>query len=144
MNVQSQQRKSSLGILAVVAGFFVAIACGGGAGGAGGGSGAYGSGPSAMVTPSPAATGGADVTITVNSMNGAQSFSLDPGPVKVGQTVAWRNADSTTHTATGSSFDTGSIPPGATSAPITFSTAGNLAYHCSIHPSMVGTLSVTQ
>jgi plastocyanin len=138
MNVQSQERKRNLGILAVVAGVLVAIACGGGAGGG------YGMGPSAMPTPSPTASGGANVTITINSMSGAQSFSPDPGAVKVGQKVAWRNADGMAHTATGSGFDTGSIPPGATSAPITFSAAGNVAYHCSIHPSMVGTLSVTQ
>jgi plastocyanin len=139
MNVQSQQRKRNLGILAVVAGVMLAIACG-----SGGGAGAGGSGPSAVVTPAPTASGGADVTITINSMNGSQSFSPDPGPVKVGQKVAWHNADGVTHTATGSSFDTGSISPGSTSAPITFSAAGNLAYHCTIHPSMVGTLSVTQ
>ncbi len=136
--MQSQERKRNLGILAVVAGVLVAIACGGGAGGG------YGMGPSAMPTPSPTASGGANVTITINSMSGAQSFSPDPGAVKVGQKVAWRNADGMAHTATGSGFDTGSIPPGATSAPITFSAAGNVAYHCSIHPSMVGTLSVTQ
>ncbi len=136
--MESQERKRTLGILAVVAGVLVAIACGGG--------GAGGTGPSAMPTPTPprplAQT--ADVTITINSMSGAQSFSPEPGPVKVGQKVAWRNADGIAHTATGSGFDTGSIPSGATSASITFSAAGNVAYHCSIHPSMVGTLSVTQ
>jgi plastocyanin len=47
------------------------------------------------------------------------------------------------HTATGSGFDTGVIPSGATSAPIAFGTAGTRAYHCSIHPSMTGTLNVT-
>ena len=141
--MDSQKRTRNLGILAIGAGLLVAIACGGGGGGAGG-AGGYGSGPSAVATPSTTATAVADVTITINSMSGAQSFSPDPGAVKVGQKVAWRNADGIAHTATGSGFDTGSIPPGATSAPITFSTAGDVAYHCSIHPSMVGTLSVTQ
>jgi plastocyanin len=138
MNVESQGRKRNLGILAVVAGMMVAVACGGGASGGGG------TGPTVVPTPLPTGGGAADVTITINSMSGAQSFSPDPGAVKAGQKVAWHNADGITHTATGSTFDTGSIPAGATSAPITFSTAGNIAYHCSIHPSMVGTLSVTQ
>jgi plastocyanin len=62
--------------------------------------------------------------------------------VKAGQSVVWRNADSIAHTATGSGFDTGAIGAGQTSAPITFSTAGNVDYRCSFHPSMVGTLNV--
>jgi plastocyanin len=115
--------------------------------GCGGGSSSSNSNP---VAPTPAtgggATGAADVTITINGMAGEQSFSPSPGSVKVGQTVAWRNSDSLPHTATadGGAFDTGTIAPGATSNPITMSAAGSFAYHCSIHPSMVGSLTVTQ
>jgi plastocyanin len=47
------------------------------------------------------------------------------------------------HTATGTGFDTGILNPGATSAPITFNTAGNINYVCTLHAGMVGTLSVT-
>jgi plastocyanin len=51
-----------------------------------------------------------------------------------------------THTATqdGGGFDTGLVPPGGTSAPITVSTPGTLSYHCAIHPGMVGALNVTE
>jgi plastocyanin len=79
-------------------------------------------------------------------MNGSQSFSPNPANVRVGQTVAWRNADSLAHTATADSrsFDTGTIGRNATSAPITMSSAGALPYHCALHPSMTGTLNVTQ
>jgi plastocyanin len=98
-----------------------------------------------MPTPTPSGGGGtADVTITINAMSGAYSFTPNPAAVKVGQKVAWRNADNITHTATGSGFDTGAIAGGTTSAPITITTAGNLDYHRVIHPTMVGTLSVTQ
>ncbi len=131
--METLERKRNLGVLAVVAGMLVAIACGG----------SSGMSPTPMPTPTPTPGATADVTITINSMNGANSFSPNPGPVKVGQKVAWHNADSIAHTATGSGFDTGVIPAGATSTPITFSTAGDIPYHCSIHPSMVGTLSVT-
>ena len=95
-------------------------------------------------TSSPATA--ADVTITIAGMNGSLSFSPNPGAVKVGQTVAWRNADSVAHTATadGGSFDTGTIAPGATSSPIKLSAAGAFTYHCAFHPTMVGSLSVTQ
>lgn len=130
-----EERKRNLRVLAVVAGVVAAVACGGGG---------YGSSPSPMPTPTPGGGASADVTITINGMSGGTSFSPNPAAVKVGQTVAWRNADSISHTATGTGFDTGTIPSGRTSAPITFTAAGNLDYHCTIHPSMVGTLSVTQ
>jgi plastocyanin len=41
-------------------------------------------------------------------------------------------------------FDTGTLAAGATSSPITLTAAGSFAYHCGIHPSMVGTLTVSQ
>lgn len=86
----------------------------------------------------------ADVTIEIVANSGATSFSPSPRTVTVGQTVSWHNALGATHTATadGGGFNTGSIAAGATSTPITMSTAGTFAYHCSIHPSMVGTLTV--
>jgi plastocyanin len=109
-----------------------------------GGSNASPSAPS----PAPPAGGGAsnpaDVTITIVGMNGSQSYSPDPAVVKVGQTVAWRNADDVAHTATGNAgtFNTGNIASGATSAPITMTAAGAVGYHCALHPSMVGSLTV--
>jgi plastocyanin len=131
--VSFEWRKRNLRILAVAAGLAAAVACSGGG---------YGSNPTPTVTPTPG-SGSADVTITINGMLGNASFSSNPAVVKVGQTVAWRNADSVSHTATGSGFDTGTVAPGQTSRAISFTTAGNLDYHCSIHPSMVGALSVT-
>ncbi len=106
--------------------------------------------PTTPVAPPPggggSGTGAADVTVTILGLNGYQSFSPNPVSVRVGQTVAWHNADSITHTATadGGQFDTGGIAPGTTSNPITMSAAGAFGYHCSIHPTMVGTVNVTQ
>ena len=57
--------------------------------------------------------------------------------------MIWRNADVMTHTATGSSFNTGLIAAGASSAPITMTTAGTFPYVCLLHPGMSGTLRVT-
>lgn len=86
----------------------------------------------------------ADVTVEILGILGANSFSPDPAAVPVGKTVAWHNGHTTTHdiTANDASFDTGQIPPGETSAPITMHTGGPVAYHCSIHPTMVGSLLV--
>jgi plastocyanin len=77
-------------------------------------------------------------------MAGANSYSPNPSSVQVGQQVRWRNDDNVPHTATGTGFDTGVINPGATSAPITFTTAGDRNYFCTLHANMSGTLRVTQ
>jgi plastocyanin len=88
--------------------------------------------------------GGADKTITIVGENGSNSFSPNPDTVTVGQTVAWHNAAGITHTATanGGTFNTGNISSGGTSAAIAMSTPGSFPYHCSIHPTMTGTLVV--
>ncbi|MFB3855587.1 MAG: cupredoxin domain-containing protein [Vicinamibacterales bacterium] len=86
----------------------------------------------------------ADLTITIVGQSGSQSYSPNPATIRAGQRVAWRNADSTAHTATadGGAFNTGIIAPGATSAPITIGSTGSFAYHCTLHPDMVATLTV--
>jgi plastocyanin len=94
-------------------------------------------------TPNPPVM--ADVTITILGMNGSSSFSPNPATVKAGQTVAWQNSDSVTHLLVADAsggFNAGSIAPGATSTPIVMSAAGTVGYHCSIHPSMIGTLTI--
>ncbi len=97
-------------------------------------------------TPTPGPSGAADVTLNIVGLAGSNSFSPNPGTIRVGQTLAWKNTDQITHTATGDAggFNTGNVASGATSAPITMSTAGTFTYHCAIHPSMTGTLTVTQ
>ena len=79
-------------------------------------------------------------------MRGDRSYAPATANVQVGQQVRWHNDDSVAHTATqnGGGFDTGNISPGATSAPITFGAPGRLNYHCAVHPSMVGEVSVKQ
>ncbi len=118
-------------LLAVLA--VTAAACGGGG---------SGSTPSTNPTPTPTPVAAADVTITISGQYGDMSFSPSPASAKVGQTVSWHNADNIPHTASGQKFDTGIIAPGGTSAPMMFSTAATNGYHCSIHQSMVGTLTV--
>ena len=94
---------------------------------------------------SPSApTVAADVTITMVADRGNQSYSPNPTTMRVGQTVAWKNGDTTAHTATqdASRFDSGTISAGSTSSPLTMSATGTFTYHCTIHPGMVGTLVV--
>jgi plastocyanin len=71
------------------------------------------------------------------------SFSPNPATLPAGQMVVWRNVDSITHrmVLNSGSFDTGNLAPGASSQPMAINVpAGGDPYHCSIHPSMVGTL----
>jgi plastocyanin len=99
--------------------------------------------PTPDPTPAPnQAPAVADVVISIAGMNGPQSYSPATASVAAGQTVAFVNNDSIPHTATGSGFDTGTLAPGATSAPITMNTLGSFPYHCQFHPTMTGTLNV--
>ena len=85
-------------------------------------------------SPSPAAT------INVVAVNGAQSFSPNPSTIPAGQMVVWHNVDSIIHRVVmnDGSIDTGNLDPGAFSAPMFLEATG--AYHCTIHPVMVGTI----
>jgi len=109
-----------------------------------------GSSPSAPANPTtttttvPPVTAAADLVISILGDQGGMSFSPATGTLRVGQTVAWRNTDTDFHTATQNSggFNTGNITRGSTSAPIAMTAAGSFPYHCSLHPGMVGSLTV--
>jgi plastocyanin len=107
--------------------------------GCGSSTGTFSSGSS----PSP----GTGVTINIVPSNGlgnlgSNSFSPNPASVTQGMTVAWHNSDSTTHHIVfdNGSLDAGTIAPGATSTSMTM-TAASATYHCTIHPTMVGSIN---
>jgi plastocyanin len=81
------------------------------------------------------------IVIDVVAINGAQSFSPNPGNVPSGQLVVWHNVDSITHRVVlnDGELDTGNISAGAFSSPMGLVAPG--PYHCTIHPEMVGTLT---
>lgn len=60
----------------------------------------------------------------------------------VGDEVIWTNNDIVPHTATGEGFDSGEIDFGK-SWSMKVKKAGDLAYKCRFHPTMVGQLHVT-
>jgi plastocyanin len=103
----------------------------------------YGSGTNGSVAPSPPTGDAGIVTVSVVAIRGAQSFSPNPATLPAGQRIVWRNIDTVTHRVVlnDGSLDTGNLAPGATSAVMTLGGNG-AAYHCSIHPEMVGSINM--
>jgi plastocyanin len=107
---------------------------------AGCGSGYGNSSPTGPTNTPPAGA----ITIDVVAINGAQSFSPNPATVPAGQMVVWHNIDRDAHRVVlnDRQLDTGNIAPGAFSQPMVLRAPG--AYHCWIHPEMVGTIVANQ
>jgi plastocyanin len=64
--------------------------------------------------------------------------------VQKGAAVTWTNSDTVVHTVVadlGNGPDSGDIAPGS-SYSYTFTDTGSYQYHCSLHPSMRGTIVV--
>src|ERR1051326_8141558 len=117
------------GLVFAVGGALALLACGG-------------AGSSSSTAPSNSTGGGASMTIAIVSSNGSAAFNPNPLSATSGDMVAFKNNDTTTHhiVMNDGSADFGDIAPGATSRAVAAtSKAGN--YHCTIHPTMVGTIN---
>lgn len=100
--------------------------------------------PTPAPSPSPAASGAASVTIPSNARTlGSGAFVPNPITVSQGATVTWSNTDSTVHTvvADAGAFSSDQLNQRGTFS-FTFGQRGTFTYHCSIHPSMTGTIVV--
>ena len=76
-----------------------------------------------------------------------EDFYFEPAnaAVQPGDTIVWTNNGAHPHTVTADdgSFDSGTLQPGQ-SFSWTFQAPGMVTYHCSIHPSMTGSVGVGQ
>ncbi len=72
-----------------------------------------------------------------------KDFKLPDLTINVGDTIEWTNLDTAPHTATSDNnfFDTDRLEKGDSHS-ITFDKPGTYSYHCSIHSSMKGTITV--
>jgi plastocyanin len=74
-----------------------------------------------------------------------EDFYFEPADAAVqsGDTIVWTNEGNTPHTVTSDDgqFDSEVLNPGD-SFKVTFTGDGTLTYHCEIHPSMSGSVSV--
>jgi plastocyanin len=124
-------RRILLPLLAALALALVVAGCGGGDDDGGG----------STATSSSSASSGGGVQIKMQNIQ----FAPKATTVKVGQKVTWTNDDTTDHNVTadsGADFKSKDFGSGGTFA-FTADKAGTIKYECTIHPGMVGTLTVT-
>jgi plastocyanin len=122
-------------LVALVAVLVLVAGCGSGSGGGG----ATPSAPATASTSSGSATAIAGPTVEINNF----MFTPKTLTVPVGTTVTWKFDDSTQHTVTAddNSFTSPALGSGQTYTH-TFTSAGTVDYHCSIHTFMTGTVVV--
>ncbi len=76
-----------------------------------------------------------------------QDFSFDPNPVeaKTGEVIVWTNRDGAPHTVTleDGSCKTGNVSAGGGTGGLVFAEPGEYPFFCSIHPSMKGTIVIS-
>ena len=99
--------------------------------------------PISSGTPSACATPSAEPQVSVSATD---ELKFDPAniTVKPCQLVVWTITGTAPHTVTsvsGATFDSGTKNKGQTFTQA-FPTAGTIHYHCTIHPSMTGTITV--
>jgi len=113
------------------------VGCGGG-----GGATTSGGASSAPASTTGGGSGGGGVTVTMKNI----AFAPKSATVKVGQKVTWTNDDAVAHNVTatsGASFRSSDFQQGGTFS-YTPTRAGTIAYVCTLHPGMDGTIVVTR
>jgi plastocyanin len=95
-------------------------------------------------TPTPGGTSPTTVAIPLGaSVQTTAAYVPDSITVSVGTIVKWTNNDNVAHDVTSKNnvFFSGNMGPGATFSQ-TFQSTGSFPYYCTIHPGMVGTVTV--
>ena len=94
----------------------------------------------ASICTEPASTEATDISASVAGNKWSQ-----PVAAKVGEVITWANDDSVPHRV---ALDDGSCSmskniAGAGKGSLVFSVAGTYPFHCSVHPSMKGTITIS-
>jgi plastocyanin len=87
----------------------------------------------------------ADSTGTTTVDTAVGGFQWAPVTAKVGDVITWTNSDSAPHRV---ALDDGSCTmssniPGGGKASLVFSVPGTYPFHCSVHPTMKGTITIS-
>ena len=106
-----------------------------------GGGGTSGSSPTAPAAPSSPAS--QTVTVAIVGSIGNQAYRPNPVAASSGDTVMFRNNDAVLHhiVLDDGSADLGDVAPGAVSRGVTVRNANATRFHCTLHPSMVGSIN---
>jgi len=143
-------RRTLIALTMLAAAGALAAGCGSNNSGSGGASPATTAAPSGTSSGGGRAYGGPTSSAAGITASGTavtiDNFAFSPATlkVKVGQKVSWTNKQqgvAHTVTADGGTFDH-PMPSGATFS-FAFPKTGTFAYHCTIHPSMHGTIVVS-
>ncbi len=98
-------------------------------------------------TPSPTAITTPVATVTVKIVEKNEKYSFQPSTlnIKVGTQVIWTDTSDATHTVTSDTgvFNTASPIAKGQTFMFLFTQAGTFKYHCTIHPYMVATITVS-
>jgi plastocyanin len=97
--------------------------------------------PPTVQQPPPPAT--QSVSVNIVGTAGSQAYNPNPVNANAGDTLVFRNADSASHRIVldDGSMDFGDIAPGAASRVYTVRSTSAVNFHCTNHPSMVGTIN---
>lgn len=90
-----------------------------------------------IIPSSPNQTNGTTYYVTMSN------FTFTPAQItiKAGDTIIWTNQDATQHSVVGPGFSSPVLSNGETYS-VTFNDKGTFAYHCGIHPNILGTVIV--
>ena len=94
--------------------------------------------PDPAPVPAPAPP---TVTIGIVGSVGSLAFAPNPSQAAVGDLIVWTNNDAFPHRIVlGDGTLVGDVAAGASTAPVALTTAA-MTYHCTLHPSMVGSIN---
>jgi plastocyanin len=94
----------------------------------------------ALPPASPAAAAPTVYTVIIDKMK----FGPTPAGIRVGDTIIWINRDFLKHTATARDKSFNVELPSKTSAKTVIRLSGTIAFYCSYHPGMTGSLEVAK
>jgi plastocyanin len=125
--------------IAVLATTIVLAACGGGGTATAPGATTGPVGTTGVAAPCAESTAATVVAATV------AGNTWSPVSAAVGDVITWTNNDAVPHAVAlddGSCAMAGNIPGGGTRS-LAFTVAGSFPFHCSVHPSMKGTITIS-
>lgn len=127
----------------LLSGTLVALVGAVGLWGCGGGGGTSATPTSPTASAPGAASGGATVIVSVIGNAGSGAYSPNPVKANTGDQVTFRNNNTELHhiVLDDGSADLGDVAPGALSRSFTVRSAAAVNFHCTIHPTMVGSIN---